>query len=359
MTQPTVACDVVVIGAGLTGALIARQLAEAGLTVAVLEATGAVGGSGGQGTGVALLGPPEPYTALLQRWGAEGVIGLWALTRQNLTLLAQTARQMGQPVKRTGSFRPVNTAAEARQLQQLVTGLQQAGYAVSLEDATEQGFMVALQTEEDLVFNPVALAQALLDHPGIVLHREAEVQEIAPRPGASRQLDVWARKQYLWTERVVLAGGAHGLRLSRTLGRELTPVLMQAVTCQVPLSLPQPVVLESGQVLVHQANDHWRMVAWSSQADRRPDAELTLLAQSAAHLCPQARLHARFSGWSACTSDGLPLVGELPELPGVYTVTGLGPWGWSWLWVAVEQLKALLLEGQPPLATLNLARLVP
>ncbi len=355
MTQPALVCDVVVVGAGLAGALVARRLAEEHLTVAVMEATPTVGGTGGRGAGLALLGTPELYTTLVQRLGPAGAAEIWALTRQNLALLTATADKMGQKVRRVGSFRPVGSAAEADQLQRSAALLEKAGYAVTLDDATEQGFMVGLRTEDDLAFDPTALAQALLAHPGIVLHREAEVQEINPHPGAPSRLDVWARKQYLWTERVVLAGGAHVVHLSHSLGQQIIPLLMRSVDCPAPEPLTVPLVLEGGQVTLQQVADHWRLVAWSNNTDHH-DGSMELLARVATQFCPQARILARTSGWTTLTPDRRPVVGELSDLPGVYTVSGLGPWGLSWLFVAVEQLAELLLHQRQPTGLLDLAR---
>ena len=73
--------DAVIVGAGLTGALVAHHLAEASLNVVVLEATEAPGGVANRGAGLALLGTPEFYAALQERLDPDTARRIWELTQ--------------------------------------------------------------------------------------------------------------------------------------------------------------------------------------------------------------------------------------------------------------------------------------
>ena len=96
MQPMPILCDLVVVGAGLAGSLVARRMAEEGLRVVVLEARHEVGGISARGSGLALLGTPEPYTELVERVGREAAVQIWGLTQRNLALLHSQAEQLGE-----------------------------------------------------------------------------------------------------------------------------------------------------------------------------------------------------------------------------------------------------------------------
>lgn len=347
MPTPIDAYDVVVIGGGLAGASIARRLAEAAQKVVILESQAAAGGLAPRGVGLALLGTPEPYAALQARRG-DDARQIWELTRENLALLSQTLQAAGLEVHRTGSLRLTDDAQEAQQFQQSATLLQALGYAVTLEDATDWGQLVALRTEDDIVYDPAVLIAALLQHPNITLETEAEVQAIkpqAPAPGAPPRLTIWARKHYLWAKTVVLTGGALAVRLSATLQPLLHPTRIHSLDLVTDAPLPQPLLLAGGQMAATATPEGWRLAAWMPQD--HPDALQGLL-DKVKPLCPQAIVRRRHSGWGAQSVDGLPIVGALPEWPNVYLLNGLGAWGASWAWVAAARLAELLLQQQDP-----------
>ncbi len=337
-----VSCDVVVVGAGLSGALAARRLAEEDLTVAVLEAGEVAGGATGHGGGLALLGVPESYVALSAREGEARARHIWEYTRRNLDILTSLAASVGVAVRQVGSLRPVREGGAAEQLQQTVSLLTEAGFSVRLEDATELDMLVGLRTSDDLAFDPVALTQALLAHPHISVQTNTEVKSIEPEGDG---LGVWAKRQYLRTRAVVLAGGAHVVHLNHTLAQGMKVWPVQAVACSCSEAVPIPLVLSEGRVLLQDWDGRQQLTAWSDSPAEEPGS---LLAQTAEWFCPQATMREHYSGWFVQSRDGLPLVGELPGLPRVYAVSGLGPWGMSWVFVAVEQLLALMLHNEDP-----------
>lgn len=336
--------DTVIVGAGLTGALVAHYLAEASQNVAVLEAKSAPGGAAAKGAGVAFLGTPEPYTALQARLGADQGRQIWQLTRRNLDLLTSTLQKVHQQATPVGSLRITDAAAEAALLQESATLLRQDLYAAEMDDATDYGYQVGLRTAEDLAFDPEALTAALLDHANIAVEYETEVRAIrqAPRPGETAALSVWARKHYLHAKNVILANGAHAARLSPTLANIINPLAMRAIDVRCATALPTPLLINRGQVTVRAHGGAVRLVGWSSAA---ADI-LPVMAGIAQQLCPDAPVLARHSWWAAQSADGLPVVGQTPDMSNVYVVNGLGPCGWSWVCVAVDRLIGALLHDE-------------
>ena len=336
--------DSVVVGAGLTGALVAYHLAEASQNVVVLEAKSAPGGTAVKSTGIAFLGTPEPYAALQARLGADEGRQIWKLTRRNLDMLTSTLQNVHQHATPVGSLRIAADTAEAALLQESAVLLRQDLYAAEIDDATDLGYQVGLRTAEDLAFDPEALTAALLDHPNITVEYETEVQAIrqAQRPTGTAVLSIWARKHYLHAKNVILASGGFAARLCPSLAGIVKPLAMHAIDLRNAAALPSPLMMQQGHVVVQAHGTTWRMVGWSGTAEDI----LPVMTTVAQQLCPDAPVVARHSWWTAQSPDGLPVVGEAPDMPNVYIVNGLGPCGWSWVCVAVDRLIGALLHNE-------------
>jgi glycine/D-amino acid oxidase-like deaminating enzyme len=334
--------DTVVVGAGLTGALIAHHLAEASQNVVVLEAkAGASGGAASKSAGVAFLGTPEPYAALQARLGADVGRQVWKLTRRSLDLLTTILQEVHQQATPVGSLRITADDAEAALLRESATLLRQDLYAAEMDDATSYGYQVGLRTAEDLAFDPAALTAALLDHANITVEYETEVQSIR-QASNSAALSIWARKHYLHAQNVILANGAHAPRLHPDLADIVSPLAMHAIDLRTETALPTPLIINRGHVVIQAHGTDWRMVGW----DDAGEDVLLLMASVAQQLCPDAPVLARHSWWAAQSADGLPVVGRMPDMPNVYVVNGLGPCGWSWVCVAVDRLIGALLHDE-------------
>ncbi len=336
--------DSVVVGAGLTGALVAHHLAEAAQSVVVLEAKRAPGSTMTKGGGVAFLGTPEPYAALQTRLGVDEGRQVWKLTRRNLDMLTATLQNVHQQATPVGSLRISADAAETALLQKSAVLLRQDLYAAEMDDATDYGYQVGLRTAEDLAFDPEALTAALLDHANITVEYETEVQEIrqTQRAAETATLSIWARKHYLHAKNVILASGAYTARLCPSLAGLISPLPMHTIDLRNEAALPTPLMINHGHVVVQTHGTNWRMVGWSNT----DEDVLPVMANVAQQLCPDAPVVARHSGWAAQSIDGLPVVGQAPDMPNVYVINGLGPCGWSWVCIAVDCLIGALLHDE-------------
>ncbi|MGC9396973.1 MAG: NAD(P)/FAD-dependent oxidoreductase [Anaerolineae bacterium] len=341
--------DTVVVGAGFTGALVAHHLAKASQNVVVLEAKRAPSSTATTNMGVAFLGTPEPYAALQARLGADEGRQVWKLTRRNLDLLNTTLQKVHQQATPVGSLRVATDTAEVAVLQESATLLRQDLYAAEMDDEigeanlSDYGYEAALRTAEDLAFDPEALTVALLDHANITVEYETEVQAIrqAHRSTDTGALSIWARKHYLHAKNVILASGAHAARLSPELADIINPLPMHAIDLRNEAALPTPLIIDRGQVVIQAQGESWRMTGWSSTNED----VLPMMTEVAQQLCPDAPVLARHSWWAAQSVDGLPVVGQA-NMPNVYIVNGLGPFGWSWACIAVDRLIGAMLHDE-------------
>jgi glycine/D-amino acid oxidase-like deaminating enzyme len=85
--------DVVIVGGGLTGAVIADACVERGLSVAVLEAGRLGRGSTGANTGLLVYEPDALLSTLASRYGVESAVQIWRLCRAATTELIDTLRR--------------------------------------------------------------------------------------------------------------------------------------------------------------------------------------------------------------------------------------------------------------------------
>jgi glycine/D-amino acid oxidase-like deaminating enzyme len=264
---------------------------------------------------------------------------------------------MDTPVSQVGSLRLTDRSNEATLFQKAATMLHAIDVDVTLEDAADQDFLVSLRTTDDLAFEPEALIQSLIDHPNIDVHTHTEVQKLTPH---TDELAIWAHKYYHRAKTVVLAGGAYTISRHQELGKFMHPQLIQTVDCDAASSVTLPLILPGNahsQVIAKNSTTSLRMVTC---ADTKKEG-WQRLTQAAASMCrntqgQEALLRGRWSGWAAQSEDGLPVIGEVRGLPGVYTINGLGFWGLSWVFIAADLLVDLILNKKRP-SHLDISRL--
>jgi len=333
--------DVIVVGAGLAGALIASTLAAEGLQVVILEASESSGGTIRRQPGLALLGTPTPFTELITQLGQDPAHTLWELTSDNLVRLEILLDQNNVTAQKLGSLRLAADPDESDAFRESVRQLQTYGFNVDLEDDNRYGDLVAISTHDDIVFNPQDLIHKLLDHENIIVELGVEAHTTKRRADGS--IAVWAHQRYLWADQVIFANGIHATRLNSQLSRNLHPLCIHTIVFENIETLNRPLVLDNGRICFLPYGDRAYLTGWS----REEQDSLSRLSSVADQLCPEALVHRRFTSWIASSADYFPIVGQLEE-PGVYFVNGLGPFGLNLALVTTDALASLILDGQTP-----------
>jgi glycine/D-amino acid oxidase-like deaminating enzyme len=342
--------DVIVIGAGLAGALVARILADGGMQVVVLEATVSPGGTAKSKYILSLLGTPEPYSTLEARWGRSSACQIWDLTNANLHALNECLKGTGQDIKHSGSIRPTTVHDEVHLWQESVELLQDLAYDIELEATSSSQYEALMYTFDDVVFDGNSLIGALLNHPNIIVDYGVEVNDVKTR--AAGDLAIWGYRRYLWGNRVVLANGIHAIRFQDNLKKIIKPRYTHTINAHNVPSLKHPMILNRGSVNIIPAEDMWHITGWGVEEKQ----VLTDIIDTAKNYCPEANVKDRYTGWVAKSMDDIPIIGALPDKPNVYTINGLGTFGASWVFIAAQQLANLILNDKQP-RFLNISRL--
>src|SRR3989304_2241281 len=89
--------DVCVIGAGLAGLTVAREVARRGWSVAVLEANRVAWAASGRNTGFVLPGFSEKLDDMVERIGLDHTKQLWALSEQGVDYVRRAIAETGMP----------------------------------------------------------------------------------------------------------------------------------------------------------------------------------------------------------------------------------------------------------------------
>ncbi len=350
-------CDVVVVGAGIVGAAIAARLARQGLQVAVLEAQQVAGGATGRSAGMVLTGMPGHYRWAVRTFGREQARAIWSLSVEGREHLAETAARLGVPLERSGSWALAVTQEEAEALQESAELLREDNFAVGFRtaDPLQRGFLSALHYPDDGVVDAADMARALLSSAPIAVHTGTEVQALEME---GEDVRVWAHRRTVRCSAVVLAVDGYAPILEPSLSRWVSLGQALVVTAEgTGSSLPSPCYADYGYEYVRPLPDGrlllgaWRYPRQSPPSDA-PDPDEALregLSRFARRYFPEVEGHIvqRRTGTIGCTADGLPVVGVLPHLLGVYFALGLGGWGLCWAFVAAERVVEMMLEGAP------------
>ena len=359
------ACDVIVIGAGIVGAAVAARLAPEGVEIAVLEAQKVAAGATGRGAGLVLTGLGSHYARAATEFGREQAREIWELTVEGRQRLVATAESLDVPVGATGSLTVAIDDAEADMLRESASLLREDGFDAwfGYTDPMNRGFRAAMRSPGDVTVDAAALTRALLSSNAVIVHEETEVYSLEPDGDGLR---VWARDRTARCNAVVLAIDGYAPLFDSYFIDKVAPIrgLILATGPQESTVLEQPCCANHGHVYCRQLPDRrlllgkWRGPRASGQEVELDDVLQKELLHFASRHFPevQAGVADRWSGLGGFTSDGLPLVGRLPDLPSVYFAVGLGDRGLAWAFVVAEQVAELMLHDRDP-GLLSAARL--
>jgi tRNA 5-methylaminomethyl-2-thiouridine biosynthesis bifunctional protein len=347
--------SVVVIGAGIAGASVARQLATRGISVTLIERDQPA--SGASGNPVAVVRPePGGATNAIAEFSAAGVGWLqrW--------------------LSRYGKSVPHNFCGAVRLLRDQRRHDKLAAYAqtvpdewlheVSVSEATKlcgqsvatEGFFLPHAGWVD----PSALIAALIDHPLIQLRSATEVKQLSPNSTEGWCVKL-ANDEKIFSRYVVLATAFADLS-SNVEGVDSARGQLSVVTERADKPL-RAIVCRDGYVTPAINGVHTIGATIQIDGDAQPRTEDDLENfHRLQRLLPDfvsdaSELRSGRVSWRATTQDRLPLVGKITE--GLYASIGHGSRGVACAPWCAEFLVTLILEEPLPIGSEWIERLHP
>ena len=359
--------DVCVVGAGFAGLTAAREIAQRGWSVAVLEAVHVGSAASGRNTGFVLPGFGAGIDDIVERVGLDHAKQLWALSEQGLGYVRRTIAENALPgVDPVPGWLHISKTDNARELDSLVERLRWIGADVEIWSSER----VREVLPNPRYFNAVHYPSAFHIHP---LNYGLGLAALAEKAGArifegtpAVTLDAAGVRKRVGTPNgmvraghVVLAGNVHLGGLMPRLAATLLPVTTFVMVTE-PIAGLQDVVRYRGAVSdTNRADNHYRMVGdansggerlqWSGRMrawQAKPNWIGRGLAADIRRNFPalgKIEIAHLWSGTLGRTIHRMPQVGEIER--GVWVASGFGGHGLNTSAMGGELVARGLVEG--------------
>lgn len=368
--------SVIVVGAGIVGAAVARALAHEGHAVTVVERGASAGGTSASGEGNILVSDkalgPELDLALRST-------ELWrALEAELRAELPRDAPSIEFEPK--GGVVVATTDDGARSLLAFAARQRTAGVvarelgpdeAHAAEPHLTDAVVAAVHYPGDAQVQPAIATEALLASARLAGARVlARAEVLAAAPGDGRIAGVVTSRGTLRADHVVVAAGPWSAAVAERLGSSLAVLPRRGVvlvTTRMPRTVRHKVydadyvgAVESGAAGLQfsgvvESTASGTVLIGSSREQRGFDARLPTevlrgLARRALALFPclaDAAVMRAYGGFRPYAPDHLPVIGEDARVPGLWFATGHEGAGIG-LSLGTAELVADLLAGRPP-----------
>jgi glycine/D-amino acid oxidase-like deaminating enzyme len=353
--------DVCVVGGGLAGLTVAREVVRRGSSVALLEARRIAWNASGRNAGVVLPGFPARLDKIVERVGLPAAKALWGLSEAGVGHVRDTLAELRLVAEGHGwldvSTTPNAEAALARlALLGQEFGAQVEGWPIDRvrEVLKTRHYFHALHFPRAFHIDPLAYALALAaaaERGGTYIFEHTPVFAIDTAGVRKRVVTPKAR---LRAGRIVLAGNIYLGAVARRLADSLVPATAYAgVTRPLGSNLARAIAFAGAVGCSGHAGQHYRIVGgdrllWSGgTALRRGGAGLKRrFEQEIRSIYPQLGPVAFESFWPGDIGFAIhrmPQIGELQ--PGVWLASGLGGQGLNTSALAGHLIARAIVEG--------------
>ena len=351
--------DVLIVGAGVTGAMIAEALSEAGPTVMVVDRRGAVEGSTVASTALVASELDTPLIELSKKIGKRNAIRAWRRSRLAVSSLHAFFRERGLKAQLRNSLYLAGNSLGAHDLRRESELRKAAGLETEFLDrkALRARFGIdrsaALLSFNNLTINPRAVTAQLLiraNKYGVRIHAPVQIDNLS----RSKSLIVAETKngKRIRCKRLVLASGYEFPKLVPLKGHRI-------ITTFAFATAPQPRKLWPEQCLIWEASSPYLYarttpdgrVVCGGEDEKTSDAihddalherKIERLRGKIRKLFPALDTEPEFT-WAASfgeTSTGLPTIGEIPGWKNCWAALGYGGNGITYSRIAAELIRS-------------------
>jgi len=368
-------CDVAVVGGGITGALVADELAAHGHAVAVLEKGDMGWGSTSASTALLQYEIDTHLVDLARQHGEDNAAGTYLACVEAIDWLRERAQRLpGVAFRPSASLYYASHRRHVRGMREEFQARRRHGIAVDwLEPGQvrqDWGFQApaAILSHKAAQVDPYRMAHALferLDRLGAAIHDHEEVVRIQPQ--ARKVVLATASGFLVHASHVVLACGYENQRWLRqkvASNRSSYAFVSDPLPVDARATLENVLIWESARPYLYlRLTPDGRLLAGGEddrvdvplRRDARVGAKARVLARKAGQLYPQLELRPAFAwaGTFAETADGLPWFGPHRQWgPRVHFAMAYGGNGITYSAIGAQLLRARIERRRHPLAAL-------
>lgn len=358
--------DVLVVGAGISGAMLADTLSEAGHRIAIIDRRGPVRGSTVASTALLQYEIDQPLTLLSRQIGEENAIRAWRRSRLALDGLAARIRDLSLGrAERRDSLYLAGDMLDAEALAKEGEARRHGGLETAYlsRSALRERFGIdrqaALLGYDNIAADPRELASGFLRAAiarGARLHATEEMTGMDARARSVRATTATGRT--IRCRHLVFATG-----YEIPLG--LAPKSHSAISTWAIATVRQPRNLWPEQCFIWEASEPYLYLR--STADGRVicggededfvdedardaliEAKTATLRRKLGHLLPRLDTEIDFAwaGTFGASTTGLPTIGAVPGHPNCWAVMGFGGNGITYSRIGAEIIRSAL-SGKP------------
>ena len=358
-----VSCDVLVVGAGISGAIIAEALSDAGLDVIIADRRGAVQGSTVASTALLQYEIDTPLSVLSECIGRERAERIWRRSRLAVDTLRERTRVLGIDAKQAtrDSLYLSGNILDGAGLEAESIARRRVGFEVTYlkpgEVMEQYGIKgrSAIVGRDNYTADPRLLAAGYLNAAiarGARLYAPVEVTDI--EANASGVTAATKDGPEIRAKSLVFATGYEMAKGVPKKGNKI-------ISTWVIATKPQPRKIWATGCIIWEANDPYLYIRTTPQghvicggedaeiadADERDalnEAKTARLVEKLGKLLPMIDPTADYS-WSGSFGDsktGTPTIGPVPKMPNCYAAMGYGGNGITFSMMAGQMLRGMI-----------------
>ncbi len=363
--------DVCVIGGGLAGLTVAREIAAHGWAVTLLEARRIAWNASGRNTGFVLPGFAPDASSIVERVGLERARQLWALSEQGLEYVRRTIRETKmEGIAPADGWLLVSKTDQQDAMAAKVDRLRELRAEVELwpTDAVRN------QLKTERYFQAIYFRKAFHIHPlnyafglaraaecaGVRIFEETPALAIDPAGVRKRLVTPGGRVR---ATRIILAGNVHLGPVMPEISRTLLPITTYVVaTAPLGARLDEAMAYRGAVSDTEWADNHYRTTAdnrlvWSGRMttwERNPERYVRTLRRDIARVYPQlgeVEIEYAWNGTLGSPVHRMPQIGEAS--PGLWVLSGFGGHGLNTTAMGATLVARAIVEGDKTWTAFN------
>jgi glycine/D-amino acid oxidase-like deaminating enzyme len=362
--------DVAIIGAGVSGAMVAWQLQKAGINSVVLDKRHVATGSTAASTSLIQYEIDKPLHWLIDRIGHKNAVRSYLLCRQAIDDLRQLCSELGEEenFENKKSLQFASSQKHLAGMEKEFHLRKQLGFLVDLLDKKQLEKEYGFSAPGGLLSHEAAQADAYLLTHNILKNLDKNVcpiydhTEIVSVRHERRQIVlVTGEGQAIQTRKLVIACGYES---GRYLRKKIEDLRCTYAMISEPLRQKEPWkdncliwetadpylylrVTRDGRILIGGKDTRYFGLKRQMEILPKKSDDLRKTFQKIFPHIP-VKIDFQWAGAFAATKDGLPYIGSVPDLPGTYFALGYGGNGITFSLIAAQMISCLIRGKKHP-----------